>query len=656
MTTFQFPSQMTPDGSKGTPTTPPSGGTQSTPTASTVLGVVDLLLLTKLDSFQRNLLDSVAEHMRRMIQNPGEVSIHQKVADVKGPAIQCDLEGLIDAVVEPFARTAQKNGLEFNVVLGRRVPGRMVLDSNLLRQILSNLLDNAVKFTRKGGILLRVSAEGGVTSRQLRFEVCDTGIGMPPEAATRCFPHHSRLPSPPHPTKSDSATSLVATQDLVRVLGGRIGVSNPNSGGSNFWFTIPLGIVGDAPHANVRSVWPRAILHLQSPSILESLTETFALWNLATERAETPDALVAAIKANTNSPGSTLVVIEPTLLTPRLEALIAPSLESSPRIRILTAGPHPAPHTEALSWDPTFKRSALAQALTAKPKPAPPAPVPTPPAPVPTTHATPLSTPVGTPLSLSVLVAEDDVVNQTLMQALLQKLGCICEIAPNGRVALECVTKNHFDVLLMDCQMPEMDGYTAAREIRKIESKHRMVGSLRIIAVTATARPDQAEACQEAGIDDFLIKPIRLEAMRHVLTGVKDSPGFELREDAAIRSSIDEMVQFISPEAAIRILATFLEETPSRMTQLLEVAGKKDAHATRMAAHTIKGSCGTFGAIRCATMARYLEKACQETFPANGLFCANAINAAFTRSLPTYKNLLSELQKTVQQAPVESNE
>jgi two-component system, sensor histidine kinase and response regulator len=479
-----------------------------------VIGSAELMLDTPLNSQQREYMTTVrasAEALLAIINDildfskieEGKVVLEHALFDLRQPVIE---------VLKIASARLEDRELELILDLGPDVPSAVYGDSARLRQVLLNLVSNALKFTTKGHVLVRVSrlannAEGSRT--WLRFAVVDTGIGIPAEVRVRLFQKFTQADASTTRKFGGTGLGLAISQRLIALMGGEIGIESELGEGSTFWFTVPLQIDQmPTPPAS-----GPAIRVLVADDLLPAATAMQGLLGsvgMSCEVASTAeDALTQLRAAALTTRPFGLVLVDHSLATladgnfvKKVRAV--PELSALKLILLLPANhrresssPFPSEFS-GLVVKPVVHPDQILEAL----------------------HEGPLSVdsiagaadqPKVCRRGLHVLVAEDNSVNRVVVGAMLKKIGCIVDFAENGAEAVAKAKLKAYDLIFMDCLMPEMDGWTATLEIRRRDSRTP------VVAITANATSDDRSRCMQVGMNDYLSKPLRIAELSRVL-------------------------------------------------------------------------------------------------------------------------------------------
>jgi signal transduction histidine kinase/CheY-like chemotaxis protein len=480
-----------------------------------VLGMAGLLIETPLNEEQRDLASTIRGSGEALLGVLNDILDFSKIEAGKLAieSVPLSPRRIVDETMQLFAASAHAKGLAIFSDLDASLPETVLGDPLRLRQVVSNLVGNAIKFTRSGHIVVRAAlVERGEDDVTLEFAVEDTGIGIPAAYVPQLFDAFSQADGSTSRRFGGTGLGLAICKRLATLMGGRIDVKSVELQGTTFTFTLKCGRVPNVSPAPARD-WLRGHVALvvdacraRADVVAKRLGELGFEVNLS---APTTEAVRAALA--TGRVHFALVAVEADQ-APALAAieLIAATSADTKCVALAPLGTtldvsHPGSArvagTIALPWGAEHLERRLAE-LIAGPLPRSRQVAPTP------------SEPQFGP-ELLVLLAEDNPVNQKVARLTLKRLGLRCEIVSNGRLAVEAVARTRFDLVLMDCQMPEMDGYEATAALRALQ----LNGAPRIpiIAMTANSMSSDRERCLDAGMDDYIAKPINFDALRATL-------------------------------------------------------------------------------------------------------------------------------------------
>jgi two-component system sensor histidine kinase/response regulator len=499
-----------------------------------VIGMTNLLLETLLTPKQRNFAETIKLSANSLLTIINDILDFSKIEARKlvFEELDFDLRETVEGALELLAERAHSKRIELVGLVESEVPVSLRGDPGRLRQVLNNLIGNAVKFTETGGeVVVRVTkAEETATNALLRFEIKDTGIGISPEAQVRLFQAFSQADSSTTRRYGGTGLGLAISQNLVEMMQGKIGVQSEHGKGSTFWFTVrlekqPPGTkpvakpVVDLASARVLIVddnaTNREVLHYQlvawkiknasagsGPEALRSMREAFDSnmpFDLAILDMQMPDMdgmmLARAVKADPSLSTTKLIIL--TSLGEQLEAeqmraagisacLVKPARSSRLLESIASALNGKEATLQELEEGAGNRKAASISVRSAR-----------------------------------ILLAEDNAINQEVALGQLEQLGCTADIVNNGLEALEALQRIPYDIVLMDCMMPEMDGYEATAKIREYERQHApgfdRKQPLHIVAMTANAMQGDSDKCITAGMNDYVSKPVQMSELRRAL-------------------------------------------------------------------------------------------------------------------------------------------
>ena len=486
-----------------------------------VLGMAELLLGTDLDQRQRHLAQTVLRSGESLLRVLNDILDFSKIEAGKLDLefLEFDLHDQVEEVMEVMAANAHKKGLEFICQIEREVPRLLVGDPGRLRQILTNLVGNAIKFTQKGEVLVRAFlVEENDDSAALGFEVKDTGVGIPVKEQARIFESFSQSDSSMSRKFGGTGLGLTISRQLCQMMGGEMGVESRPGEGSTFRFTLRMNkqtecdasreFCGLKNPQNLRLLIVddnennRAVLQYQVDS-----------WGMKNESAESGRvALEKLRKAHSQGRPFDIAILD--MMMPGMDgmelarAIKTDSLLRDTKLLVLTSVNYASPDKirEAgisASLNKPARSSQLYNCLIGLGG-----------ANLPKRDVEPCKIDGGIKLSSRLLLAEDNPINQEVTRCMLQRLGCDLDTVENGKQALQALSERRYDLILMDCQMPEMDGYTATKLIREKEKQGEFgPRPVRIVALTAHAMAGIQDQCLAAGMDDYLGKPFTLDQL-----------------------------------------------------------------------------------------------------------------------------------------------
>ena len=544
-----------------------------------VIGASDLLRDTPLEADQRELVEMVHQSSHALLAIVDDVLETAKIEAGKLDlaAEPFDLHEVVEAAAQVGAGDARAKGLILTTSVDADVPASLVGDPGRVRQILVNLVTNAVKFTEAGEITIaaRVAGRDGARVR-LELEVVDTGVGIPHAAQKHLFQPFSQVDATSTRRHGGTGLGLVISDRLAGLMGGGIALDSAPGRGTRMTVTIEATAHDGAAQPPRPLAGRRVLIAGLPPLATEALTTTLGALGVATADDAAPDvALVGDDAARAAVP------------------------EGMPVVTLGGAGADLQPPVRA-----TRLAERLLEALGA-----------------PLTETAPQRALPATPVRARILVAEDSDVNRTLMLRQLERLGIAADVVTNGSEAIAAVARHDYPLILMDLRMPELDGFDATRAIRAAETG----GRVPIVAVTANAARADRDACLAAGMDDHLSKPVTLESLRHVIArwlpigdgpaAADDDPD---RPSATIRAALDQLAgELGGREAVAPIVRRWDDELPGRIAALEQAAATADRDELRRVAHTLRGATEIFGGAQVAGACTALELAAADDLTAS---------------------------------------
>jgi two-component system sensor histidine kinase/response regulator len=589
-----------------------------------IMGMTELTLDTELNTEQRDYLMLVKSSGESLLSVINDILDFSKVESGKLDLemIAFDLYDCVGDTMKALALRAHQKNLELAYDADSEVPSHLLGDPSRLRQILVNLVGNAIKFTQQGEILVTIGSSrldaGGV---ELHFKVKDTGIGIPPEKQGLLFKAFSQADSSTTRKYGGTGLGLAISARLVELMGGKMWMESSDGKGSTFHFTARFVLV----EGKAQSSSPALAAELQGLAVLvvddnetnrRILCEMTRGWGMRPYSAESgPLGLAALETAQQKGDPFRLVLIDGNMpvmdgfeLAEKIQKRIINEGETEATVLMLTSGGQPGEANRcrqlgvsAYLLKPVLKADLLTAILTALSRRqvdmnADSALV--------TRHTLRESA-----HKLRILVAEDNAVNQAVILRVLQKMGHTPVLAQNGKTALALALEEKFDIAFMDIQMPEMDGLAATAAIRegeKVRGTH-----LPIFAMTAHAMKGDRERCLESGMDGYITKPVRFSDIEQTLAGLAKTPVAPPKPPpgAASWNRVEALDRIGGDEELLRDLChIFLEESPKLMLKLQEAVATGDADGVTRAAHSLKGEAGYLGADGTSHAARKLEE------------------------------------------------
>ena len=562
-----------------------------------VLGMIELLRGTALDQKQTRYASTLQTSANALMSVLNDVLDFSKIEAGKLDIvpIPCKVRTLAEEVTDLFAARARVKGIELACHVQATAPAWVLADKDRLRQVLSNLLGNAVKFTDEGEVVLRVSLTSLIGKQALlRFEVSDTGIGIALAQRERLFHAFSQVDGSATRKYGGTGLGLSICQRLVTLMAGRIGVESHERRGSTFWFELPLAVLentdrneGRGPEHRVRT-----LVVDDNATNLIIFEELLKSWEVPCRTAtNAAEALSEVESAAERQEPIELAICD--LKMPEVDgvelARILRERHSLPVILVASLGPDAV--GSGGPFDAVLRKpvrgSDLARLMdrvidglgdhTLPPQAE--------------------GVPSAKLVPARLLVAEDNPINQEVLLELLRALGFRADLVDSGRRAVEATALEDYAMVLMDCQMPDLDGYAATRLIRAREAGTSR--RLPIIAVTAHALLGDSERAFAAGMDDYLTKPIDREALDRMLK----------RWVKGRESMVPTQALAVDPTVARSktVESLFLQHAPRQIERIRSAIDSADPASIREAAHLLKGSCLAFGAPGMASVCRALE-------------------------------------------------
>ena len=599
-----------------------------------VIGMTGLLLDTALTPEQREYTEIIRTSGEALLTIVNDILDFSKIEAGKLTLemIDFDLRDAVEESVELLASRAHEKKLELACFVYKNTPTAVHGDPGRLRQILVNLLGNAIKFTEHGEVIVRARVDKEIGDDVIvRFTINDTGIGISPEIQNRLFQSFSQADGSTTRRYGGTGLGLAISKQLSELMGGTIGVKSGVGKGSEFWFTVRLKKQRKPAGAAATKVGLNGVRILivddneTSRKILSHLVQSWGMRMTTVESGkhaleelhhaqiendpyaigildmQMPEMdgieLATAIRGNPEHSHMKLVMLTSMgqgTNRPALEAGIEQCLNKPVKESVLFDT-----LAEVLGSDILVHGS---EGIGGK------------------ENGMPVEQAQQLPRNLRILVAEDNAVNQKVALRMLSKLGCRADVVANGLEAVEEVQHVPYDIVLMDCHMPEMDGFAATAAIRKNEgeAKHTI-----IIAMTAHALQGDRARCLEAGMDDYISKPVSQKDLATVIHAFasKLTPALAPPADHPVAAAEGSVLDFErleelrslsdgdDPDWLPGLIRKYLEDTVARMKLLHEAVNQADAHKVEEIAHALKGSSSNVGAVAVAALCRSLQEA-----------------------------------------------
>jgi signal transduction histidine kinase/CheY-like chemotaxis protein len=543
-----------------------------------VMGMTNLLLSTELNARQRHyatLVRSSTEVLTTLINDILDFS-KIEAGKMELESVEFDVRAVVEDVVELLSQRAFAKGLEITADIAADVPAAVRGDSNRVRQVLMNLIGNAVKFTESGEIIVSMAT----AADRLRFSISDTGIGIPSDRLERLFQSFSQMDASTTRRYGGTGLGLAISKQLVQLMGGEISVESQSGRGSTFSFTVRFeSVVASAP-AQPHFSGVRVLVAEDNISIRQIIMR-----QLTDAGIEAVGVATAAEAVNAENAFGVLLVDS------RLAGGLRSHSGPTARVLITTADNSSIAGFAATVFKP-LRRSQLLAAVSAA---------------------------MGREVQIAtggaaekidksqrparILIAEDNEVNQLLAGEVLEQAGHQSHVVGDGQSAVRAFAEGRFDLILMDCQMPVMDGCDAARAIRRLERERSALRPIPIIALTANASGADRKRCIEAGMNAYLEKPFKTRELAALIESLlSDKPPDALPEDAddteAWPLDARRLLENCTGNAdlAMKVLDKFHAQVNRALEQIAQCVAERDGQRLARAAHAMKGAAGAVSA------------------------------------------------------------
>lgn len=601
-----------------------------------VMGMADLLYDTELDDRQERFVRNIRNSGENLLNVINDILDFSKIEAGKFQLTfsEDSMRDVVEEQMDLLVPTAHKKGLECTIFVSDDIPEVLRGDFGRIRQILTNLVGNAIKFTEHGEVAVRVTlVETTGNQVRVRLEVSDTGIGISPADQERLFQSFEQVDNSASRKFGGTGLGLSIARHLAMLMGGDIRITSAPGEGSTFHADVVLD--SPMPETLPASVLPAVdagpdTQELRVLVVDQNATSSDILRTYLEDReidcvcvSDSASAIAALGRSETDAKPYDAIIADIAMPGAEAPAFIR-------QVRADTTQPHIpiillstddfapeetdiADQVDGYLTKPVHRSELYARlAEVTHPSAQPPE------------ARAPSARPAGVTFDAHILLAEDNEVNQIVAAEQLQSLGCRVDIAWNGREAVDAFLRRDYDLVLMDCQMPEMDGFQAVAAIRDHEKKN--ASRTPVVALTAHALPEDRAKCLAAGMDEHLTKPFKREqlvALLESLLPVEKSKRGEIRSepseiaddtdpDQAIDPSVADPLRNGNPDLWRRLVAAYLGSAADKKAEMLRGLSKGDKDTIRMAAHTMKASSANMGALRLSEKYRALENAAGE--------------------------------------------
>ena len=589
-----------------------------------IIGMAGLLCDTNLSHKQKEYCEIIRRSSESLLTIINEILDVSKIESGKLELdiIDFDLRNAVEEVMDLFAKQAEDAGVELINFISYDVPTDLRGDPGRLRQILSNLVSNALKFTGRGEVAVRITASHQTsTHASLHFEVTDTGIGVPREKIHNIFESFTQGDASTTRKYGGTGLGLAICKKLVELMGGEIGVSSQQDKGSTFWFTLQLSKQRDHAPEKIK---PRLNLQGLRVLIVEGnatnrtvLNHYLTALGTTSQAVENAPAALEALHSATDRDESYDVVIIDCGFSTKDGLKLARSIRKdrklgNPKLLLLTSVGNSGDGkmvrragingylTKPLRFSQLYDCLTFLTGHSDKPDSRER---------LITRHTV---AEAKSRHRLRVLVAEDNHINQKVTTSLLKKLGHRADVVANGKEAFEAYQLVPYDLVLMDLQMPEMDGFEACYQIRNLERQKG--GHILVVAATAHAMKGDKEKCLAAGMDDYISKPINPTELKAVIerttTGTSHSLAAAHSTDRPNVLDLDDALAQVEGDNELlsEVIQLFMEQYPELLEEIQQSLSRADLQSVSRAAHTLGSSAGQIGAQKTLLVARKLEQ------------------------------------------------
>ena len=626
-----------------------------------VLGLAELLLETPLDEQQRPFVETVRSSGEALLSILNDILDFSKIeaGKLETETLDFDLYQAVEDVVQLLAPRAHAKQIEIACRIDEQLPSAVQGDPFRLRQVLTNLIGNSIKFTDTGEVVVDVQR---LDDHTLRFSVHDTGIGIDQTTSARLFQAFEQADSSTTRRFGGTGLGLAICRSLVQIMGGTIGVNSTPGEGSTFWFTLPLLAAQSLPPVPSPAVLVnRRVLVVDDNATNREIMEfhVTAGGMLSASAVDGVDALELMQQACDRGEAFDVAIID--MKMPRMDGIaLADAVRADPRLAstqmvLVTSLHSPEELSRARAsgigayLSKPVKRTELFRALAQS---------------LGEVQAARATSPLGKQLpriQARVLLAEDNGVNQVVARNMLKALGCEYEIVPNGQAALDALAAGGYDIVLMDCQMPVMDGYAATRAIREREAQSG-ASRMPVVALTANALVGDAADCLASGMDDHLAKPytraqlgaalarwLPKDRVHHVVAEAAAPSAAPPRPAEARDSMLDQAalnnIRAVDEDGSVlcEVIQMYLDESPVQLAAMKDALAKGQGVQLGHQAHALKSASFNVGAKSVGELCRRAERLGKAGGLAEARDVVAAIEAMLERLRPQLRAQMKEV-------------
>jgi CheY-like chemotaxis protein len=578
-----------------------------------IIGFTGLLLDTSLDNEQLDYVQTIRTSGDSLLSIINDILDFSKIESGKLELEQAefDLRNCVESSLELLASKASEKALELVYFMDPFVPNSLIGDVTRLRQILVNLLGNAIKFTDKGEVALFVKV---LEQNKLEFSVKDTGIGIPKDRINQLFKSFTQVDSSIARQYGGSGLGLAISKQLCEMMGGEIGIESEIGKGSNFHFTISAfssetTIPNYLQPKLTKFLGKNLLFATNNVTRQQMLEKQIEFWGINTKATNNLAQAISYIEKTANLDlfvlDTNLIDIDNKELIEKIQKVVAtlPIILLTPvgenkkvalfdkvRTKVFLHKPIKVAQLFEVLNDMLLNNATTTPAISSA-----------------------FDKALGQKTPLKILLAEDNLINQKMALLILSKMGYRADLAANGLEVIDALMRQKYDVVLMDVQMPEMDGLSATKFILK--QWPQKIDRPRIIAMTASARQEDKDLCLTAGMDEYVSKPIDIKELQQVLEKCHNSkPEIKILDenlpilDPTILDSLQMLADEDDTNLLIEVVDSFLNQSAQQLIMLKKAILATELKTVERIAHSLKGACGYMGASRLLKVFSNLEK------------------------------------------------